>query len=150
MQKTIKFLDNHRFILVIIILFIISLLFFSIKTYLFFHHDFEVRTCSSPLDSEYCYYEDLIILKNPEEYKEKFFLKYKDEISTLKENYNLDEFNHYTAYYYDVAAHLQYEISQEYKVLSNFFKAYTNTYDLENFYLENNFYFNIFYHYNIQ
>ena len=148
-KKVINFLDHHRLVLIIGILLLIVILYFGINTILFFHHDFVSLSCTSDLDEEYCYHEDTIIFVNPEESKKNFFLKYDDEIEMLKEEYNLDEFNFYTAYYYLVAARLNYDTKEEYKILKNFFEIYANTYDLESFYIQNNFYFNLFYPYKI-
>ena len=67
----------------------------------------------------------------------------------LIEKYNLDEFNNYTAYYYLVASRLHYETNEEYKILVEFFEAYTNTYNMEKFYFDNTIYFNMFYPYKI-
>ena len=128
---------------------IITLLFLGINSYLFLHHDFIALTCTEELDDEYCYHDEIKILINPEESKNNFFEKYDDEIKMLQEKYNLEEFNNYTAYYYLVAARLNYDVNTEYKILQDFFEAYANTYNLEEFYLKNNFYFNLFYRYKI-
>ena len=75
--------------------------------------------------------------------------KYDEEIEDLKENYNLDTFEFYTAYYYQVSSDLIYELTGENKELKDFFEVYANTYDLENYYLKNNLYFRWFYRYKI-
>lgn len=86
---------------------------------------------------------------DPKKSKEKIFNNYKDEIKELQENLNLDDFGFYTAYYYQVASDLNYEIKKENKELKDFFEIYANTYDLENYYLENSIYFKWFYRYTI-
>ena len=144
-KKVINFFNRHRLVLILGILLVIVVVFLGVNTFLFFHHDFAALSCTSDLDEETCYHEDIVIFINPEESKENFFLKYDDEIEMLKEDYNLDEFNFYTAYYYLVAARLNYDTKEEYKILTTFFEKYANTYNLEEFYMEINFYFNLFY-----
>ena len=119
------------------------------NSYLFFHHDFLKLECTEEIDEEYCYHDDIEILKDPEKSKEAFFLQYEDLILDLQEEYHLADFNYYTAYYYFVAARLNYQITGSEKILQDFFLDYVNTYQLEDFYLENNFYFNLFYRYKI-
>ena len=148
-KRVINFFDRHRILLVFMILLLIVIIFIGINSYFFFHHDFEALTCTEDLDEEYCYHENTRILKDAENSKESFFDEYQEEIASLQEEYHLDEFNFYTAYYYQVASKLNYEITKEYKVLADFFEAYANTYDLEEFYKANNFYFNLFYRYKI-
>ena len=89
------------------------------------------------------------ILVEPEGSKETFFTEYQEEIEALKKKYRLDDFNFYTAYYYQVVSDLEYELTGENKELKDFFEVYANTYDLENYYLKNNLYFRWFYRYKI-
>ena len=70
-------------------------------------------------------------------------------MADLQEEYHLADFNYYTAYYYLVVARLNYDINSEYKILEEFFQNYVNTYQLEDFYFQYNFYFNLFYRYKI-
>lgn len=147
-KKIINFFDNHRLVLIITILFIICLLFFSIKTYLFFHYDFSNYPCDEQIDKEYCSHNDITILINPEKAKNTFFKEHAEKIQELKEEYNLPDFNFYTAYYYQIAAQLNYYNNNEEELL-NFFTTYVNTYDLQNFYLQNTLFFEIFYNYKI-
>ena len=148
-KRVINFFDQHRILLILLILFLIISIFIGVNSYLFFHHDFEVLVCTEEIDEDYCYHKNIKILKDPENSKEEFFAEYQDEIESLQEEYHLDEFNFYTAYYYQVASRLNYEINSEYKILKDFFEAYANTYNLEEFYKDNNFYFNLFYRYKI-
>ena len=148
-KRVVSFFDKHRLFLVLLILLVIVILFLGINSYLFLHHEFTALNCTEEIDEEYCYHNDTEIYKNPEESAYVFFEKYSDEIEELKENYNLDEFNFYTAYYYLVASRLHYEMNEEYKLLVEFFEVYANTYNLEEFYFDNTLYFNMFYPYKI-
>lgn len=148
-KKGINFLNEHRLLLIILILLLFIIIFFAVNIYLFFHHEFTAFKCSENINEEICYYNDLEILVNPESTKKAFFKRYDDEIEELKENYNLEEFNYYTAYYYLTAARLQYETKTEYKLLLEFFERYVNTYNLEDFYFDYVLYFNMFYRYKI-
>ena len=148
-KRIINFFDEHRIVLIFLILMLFVIIFLSINSYFFFHHEFVSLPCTKEIDDKYCYYEEIKIFKNPEKSKEDFFTKYDDEIKSLIDNYHLDEFGFYTAYYYLVASKLNYDINSEYKILQDFFETYVNTYNLEEFYLKNNFYFNLFYRYKI-
>lgn len=148
-KKVVNFFDSHRLFLVLLILLVVVILFLSINSYLFLHHEFKALDCTEEIDEEYCYHNDTKILKNPEESAYAFFEKYHKGIDELIEKYNLDEFNNYTAYYYLVASRLHYETNEEYKILVEFFEAYTNTYNMEKFYFDNTIYFNMFYPYKI-
>ena len=148
-KRVVNFFDEHRVVLIFLILILIVIIFLSINSNLFFHHEFESLTCTKEIDDEYCYHNDIKIFVNPEKSKEDFFTRYDDEIEKLIEEYHLDEFDFYTAYYYLVASRLNYDINSEYKILQDFFETYVNTYNLEEFYMENNFYFNLFYRYKI-
>lgn len=148
-KKVVSFCDKHRLFLVLLILIFIIILFLSINSYLFLHYDFKALNCTNNIDENYCYHDNKKILIKPESSKKEFFKKYEKVIQELKTKYHLADFNFYTAYYYLTASKLHYEINGEYKVLQDFFESYVNTYNLEEFYLKNNFYFNIFYHYKI-
>ena len=148
-KRVVNFFDEHRVVLIFLILILIVIIFLSINSYLFFYHVFESLTCTEEIDDEYCYHNDIKIFVNPEKSKEDFFTRYDDEIEKLIDDYHLDEFDFYTAYYYLVASRLNYDINSEYKILQDFFETYVNTYNLEEFYMENNFYFNLFYRYKI-
>ena len=148
-KRVVNFFDEHRVVLIFLILILIVIIFLSINSYLFFHHEFESLTCTEEIDDEYCYHNDIKIFVNQEKSKEDFFTRYDDEIEKLIDDYHLDEFDFYTAYYYLVASRLNYDINSEYKILQDFFETYVNTYNLEEFYMENNFYFNLFYPYKI-
>ena len=148
-KKVIKFFDHHRVILVLTILFVISALFIGINSYFFFHHDFIPSSCTSDHDEEYCYHEDTLILKDPEKKKEEIFEEYREEIEKLQEDYHLEDFSFYTAYYYEVASKINYEITGKDEELQKFFLDYANTYNLHQFFIDYNFYFNLYYHYKI-
>ena len=149
LNKIVKFLDQHRIILVVLILIIVSTTFLGINSYLFLHHEFLPLTCTDGINEEYCYSKKNKILVEPEGSKETFFTEYQEEIEALKKKYRLDDFNFYTAYYYQVVSDLEYELTGENKELKDFFEVYANTYDLENYYLKNNLYFRWFYRYKI-
>ena len=148
-KQVVNFLDNHRLLLVFLILCLIVLLFIGINSYIFLHHEFQALNCTENIDDEYCYHHDIKIFANPENSKTEFFTHNEEIIHELQEQYHLDDFNYYTAYYYLVASKLHYTTDQEYKILWDFFEIYANTYNLEEYYLENNFYFNLFYKYKI-
>lgn len=148
-KKLINFFDHHRLLLVLFLLLLIVIIFLGVNSYFFFHHDFKAFPCTEEIDDEYCYYENTKIFSNPEESKNKFFEQYQDEIENLQEEYHLKDFSFYTAYYYAIAAQLNYKITGEYKVLEDFFETYVNTYDLEDFYKEQSFYFNLYYRFKI-
>ena len=148
-KKVISFFDHHRIWLIVLILILIVLIFLGVKSYLFFHHEFTALTCTEGIDEEYCYHNNLEIFIDPEKSRNTFFEKYSNLIANLQEEYHLEEFNFYTAYYYLVAARLNYEINSDYKIFKDFFEVYANTYRLEEFYLDNNIYFDLFYPYKI-
>ena len=148
-KRIVNFFDKHRIFLVLFILLIIVILFLGVNSYFFLNHKFMPLNCTKEINEEYCYHNEVEILKDPESSKEAFFEKYSDEIEELEETYNLDEFNFYTAYYYLVASRLHYDMNEEYKILVEFFERYANTYNLEEFYFDNTLYFNMFYPYKI-
>lgn len=148
MQKIINYLDNHRLILVILILLVISIIFFSYKSYSFLHHEFKSLDCEDKIDDIYCKNNGLIILIEPEEEKNKIFKDYKKEIEKLKKDYNLKDFSFYTVYQYKVASEFNYYNGGK-EELYNFFTYYINTYNIEEFYHKNEFYFEIFYNYKL-
>lgn len=147
MKKVINYLDNHRIILVILILFIISAIFFGYKSFIFLNHEFKAFKCEEETKNIYCTYKNNQILNKPEEISN-ILKKYKKDLSKLQKEYKLKDFNNYTAYQYKVVALLNYYNGGN-KELYEFLEAYVNTYDLEKFYLENSFYFEIYYNYKI-
>ena len=144
LKKIISFFDRHRIILVIFILLIVTTTFIGIHSIIFLQHNFTALNCTKDSDEVYCYHDNIKILKDPVSYTEKFFKNNKSEINKLKKNYKLAEFNFYTAYYYEVASSI-YNNEELYE----FFKAYSNTYNLEEFYIKNNLYFELFYNYKL-
>lgn len=144
LKKIINFFDTHRVVLVFTVLLLISLVFLSIKSYQFLNHDFKPVECTKEIDNTYCYHNDLEILKEPEKYKLEFFKKNKESVNDLKKVYDLREFGYYTAYYYEVASSLYKD-----EELYEFFSKYSNTYMLEDFYLKNSLYFELFYNYKL-
>lgn len=149
MRKVIKFLDKHRLILVVLILLLITILFIGINSIIFLNHKFQNLKCTSDLDEIYCYNEDYQIYINPEKEKEKIFNEKEKEIKALKEKYNLPKFNFYTSYYYEVAALLNYNETNENEDLLVFFKNYNTSYEISDFYKKNTIYYDLFYHYKI-
>ena len=149
MKTLSKYLDKHRLILTLLILLIISIIFILVSLLLFLNHDFEAYECTKNKDEEICLYKSLEIFKNPIESKDKFFLEYQDEIKSLVKEYNLPEFNFYTAYYYELASNFDYQKNKRNETLNRYFKIYSNTYNLEKFYKRNNHFFSIFYPYKI-
>lgn len=148
LKTIIKFLDNHRLILVLLILFIISSLFLGINSLMFLNHNFKPLECTSNEDENYCYNNELKIFKNPTSSQKEFFETKKEEIAKLKNDYDLPEFNYYSAYYYEEASRLEV-INTGNEELFNFFNVFSNTYNLKKFYQKNNLYFDIFYKYKI-
>jgi len=148
-KKVINFLDKHRFILVLLILFLISLLFLSFNSIRFLSHDFKNLNCTKKIDNKYCYNNDNKIFINGKVEQKTFFEKNKKQINKLKKDYDLPEFNNYTSYYYEVASLLEYNSLNNKKELYNFFDIYNNTYNIESFYLKNSFYYEIFYPYKV-
>lgn len=148
-KRIINFFDNHRITLVILILFLITLAFVSIKSYLFLHHDFIPLNCMSNINDEICNHNNMIIFTNPEKSKSAFFAQYNPEINKLQETYNLPEFNYYTAYYYELVSEIDYKLKNGREELYTFFNQFSNTYSLNDFYLKNTLYFDIFYYFRI-
>ena len=79
----------------------------------------------------------------------KVFKEYEGEIKELVKEYDLPEFNFYTAYYYELASNFDYQKNKRNETLNKYFKIYSNTYNLEKFYKKNNLFFRIFYPYKI-
>lgn len=148
-QKIINFLNNHRLILVILILTLISLTFLTIKSIVFLHHKFNSFNCTQELDETHCFHNDIQILIEPEKTKEKVFKEKSKEIKELQQNYKLPKFSKYTSYYYEVASLMYFKETGEYEELVTFFKNYNRSYDIVNFYKKNVIYFDLFYHYKI-
>lgn len=149
MKKVINYLDNHRLILVILILLLIVIAFFSIKTILFLNHKFNNLDCTQDLDETYCYYKETKIFRNPEEKKEDIFKEKKEEINSLKEKYKLPSFNFYTSYYYEIAALLNFNETDENEDLLIFFTTYNASYKIAEYYKKNILYYDLFYRYKI-
>ena len=143
-----KYLDNHRFILILLILLSIVIIFLGTKSYLFLNHHFISLKFTANIDENYCWHKDLKILNN-NSYKDEFFLEHKDEIEKLIANYNLPKFSNYTSYYYEVVSNIDYKITSQNEDIYLFFKAYNNTYDITNFFRQNTLFFEIFYPYKI-
>lgn len=148
-KKVINFFDHHRILLVILILFILSISFMGIQSYLFLHHHFEALSCTKKKDETYCYHDDIQIFINPKETKETFFKENEEKIKELRTKYKLPKFNFYTAYYYEVASLMNYNETGENEDLLIFFKNYNRSYNLANFYQENVIYYELFYRYKI-
>lgn len=148
-KKLINFLNNHRVILVLLILLLISILFLSINSYRFLHHTFQNLTCTKKIDDIYCYHENIKIFQNVEKSQETFFKEKEKQIEELKERYDLPKWNKYTSYYYEIASLLDYKYGYCEEELYNFFHIYNNTYKISEFYKDNNFYYDIFYHFKI-
>ena len=87
MSKIIKFLDNHRLILILLILLVVSITFISIKSVIFLNHNFKKLECTNKKDEVYCYHDEKEIYINPEKEKEKIFQEKKVEINNLKKKY---------------------------------------------------------------
>ncbi len=149
MKKVISFLDKHRLILVLLILFLFSITFLSIKSIIFLNHKFTPLSCNKALDETYCFHDNIQILKNPNKDKEKIFKERKKEIKELKKKYKLPEFNYYTSYYYEVASLMHFTETGELEDLATFFKNYNRSYDIVNFYKKNIIYFDLFYRYKV-
>ncbi|MDE5539103.1 MAG: hypothetical protein K2J20_01280 [Bacilli bacterium] len=148
-RNVISFLDRHRVALVLIILFLISIIFLGVKSYLFLHHEFQNLECTSETFGYYCEHDDIQILANPIDDTKTFFEENKEEIKALNDKYSLPEFNFYTAYFYQIASEADYKIHDGSRDIYTFLESYCNTYDLKNYYIKNNFYFDIFYYFRI-
>ena len=144
MRKISNFLDKHRLILVLLILFMVVLIFIGVNLLIFFNYHFEALDCEKEINDEVCLVNNLEILKNPEETKKEIFLEYKNSIDSLKEEYNLPEFDFYTAYYYKLASNLDYSKNKRNMTLNDFFNRYCNSYSLDTFYKNNNIFYQIF------
>ena len=145
----VNFLNKHRIFLIILILLLISLSFLTIKLIIFKTYHFKPYSCTSLIDENTCYYNDLIILKNPNSYQKDIFLEYQNYLNDLVKTYNLPEFNNYTAYLYLLASNYDYNITNRNETLNIFFKNYVNTYNLKEFYQKNVIFYDIFYPFKI-
>ena len=123
-------------------------MFLSIKSIIFLNHDFKELKCTKKIDKTYCYYNDIKIYKNAEKERINFFEENKEKINYLIKEYKLPEFNKYTSYYYEVVSLIDIDLNQN-EDLYNFFEIYNNSYNIEEFYMKNNLYFEIFYPYKI-
>ncbi len=143
-KKVNNFLDGHRIILVLLILAIISAVFMIVNIYMFFNYKFVGLECIDKINQEVCLNNGKEILVNPEESKKTILKEYKESLANLKETYDLPEFNLYTAYYYTIASNLDYNKYERNEKLNTFLNQYTNTYDLEEFYKNNNLFYDLF------
>ena len=148
-KKVINFLDNHRLILALTMLLFLTLIFLLVAIFIFFHYNFKPLDCTKDIDDNLCFHDNIEILKEPDSYKNNIFKEYSSEINSLIKNYNLPEFNKYTAYYYKEVANLDYNKYKRNETLALFFTHYSNTYNLDNFYQTNNLFYEIFYPYKI-
>ncbi len=148
-KKISNFLDKHRLILVLSVLLLISLIFILVNLYIFFHYKFEALECPVNTKEETCINKDITILKEPEKKREEIFKEYEDNILELKEEYNLPDFNFYTAYYYTLASNIDYTKNERNITLNQFFNDYSNTYKLDEFYKNNNLFYQIFLPYKV-
>ena len=150
MKKIIDFLDKHRFLLILVILLFVCLVFFSFKSFKFLSYNFVPLKCEKNIDENYCFNNKKIILKNASREKSKFFKNNKKRINKIVKKYELPKFSVYTAYYYEVAALVNYNYTGRDKDILKFFEAYSNTYDLYNFYKNNIVLYDIYYPYKIK
>ena len=148
-QKIINFFDKHRLILILFILLIISLVFTLTKLYVFKNYNFSPFKCTSKIDDNTCLYKNTPILVNPNKTKEEIFKEYAFYIDKLKQDYQLPDFNYYTAYYYAEASNIDYNITSRNKTLNTFFNNYVNSYNLKKFYQNNSLFYEIFYPYKL-
>ncbi len=144
LKKAINFLDKHRFLLILSILFIIVLVFISIKSYLFLNYNFEALKCTKNKDDIYCYNKNVLIYKEPEKIKKDILAVYSNDIAKIKKEYELPDLDMYSFYFYQVVISLEHSKKNNLEDLLIFFKTYSDTYDLENFYIKNNFYYDLF------
>lgn len=148
-KKVISFFDRHRFILILTILFVIASIFLLINSLIFLNYEFKALECTKKIDDTYCYHNDTKILVDASESLKEFFNTYEEELNNLKKNFELPEFNYYTAYYYEKVALVNYEKNSEGEELYNFLQTYNRTYNIEAHYQKNNFYYEIFKPYKI-
>lgn len=148
-SKLNNFLLNHRLFLVLFILILISILFITLNLTLFFHHKFTALTCDTKKDEEICLNNKTEILSNPTKTLDNLFKEYAKEIKTLQDEYKLPEFNFYTAYYYLEASNYDLNKNNRNATLNTYLNLYINTYNLKEFYEQNNIYFSIFYPYKL-
>ncbi len=142
---SLNFFDKHRILLIFLLIFIFFGMFLGIKSLLFINHNFKALECKQELNAEKCYYENTLIFVNPAESKKKFFEEYYLEITNLKKNYELPEFNMHTAYFYEVASLLDYNMAEGKEEVYNFFKTFSDTYNLKDFYQKNIVFYDLFY-----
>ena len=144
-MSLINFLNKHRFLLIISILFLIVICFVIIKLIIFKTYNFKAYACTSLIDENTCLYNKTTILKEPDKYKEQVFKEYENYLNDLIKEYNLPEFNNYTAYLYLMASNYDYNLTNRNKTLNTFFNNYVNTYNLKEFYQKNSLFYDIFY-----
>ena len=145
MQKKISnFFDKHRIILGIFIILIIFLIFLGTNLYIFFNYNFKKLECTSNIDEYVCLSDNIEILVNPDKTKKEIFKEYENSIKDLQDTYDLPDFDLYTAYYYTLASNIDYNLNNRNMTLNNFFNQYSNTYNLEEFYKDNNLFYDVF------
>ena len=144
-MSLINFLNKHRFLLIISILFLIVICFVIIKLIIFKTYNFKAYSCTSLIDENTCLYHNITILKEPDKYEEQVFKEYENYLNDLIKEYNLPEFNNYTAYLYLMASNYDYNLTNRNKTLNTFFNNYVNTYNLKEFYQKNTLFYDIFY-----
>ncbi len=148
-KKVVSFFDRHRFIFVLVILFLVSFIFIGVKIFTFLNHKFEALSCKDKIKETTCMVGNKEIFLEPEEEINKLFKEYDKEIKDLKEQYNLPEFNFYTAYYYYLVSKIDYQMYGRNESIMDYLYIYINTYNLEEFYQKNNVFYEIFYPYKI-
>ena len=149
MSTIVNLLDKHRFLLVLFLLGIISLIFSAISFYIFINYKFTALECDNLKSNNTCLASNKEIFTNPRVSIENLFKEYNNEINILKKDYNLPDFNNYTAYYYYLASIHDYELNGRNETLMHNFKIYVDTYDLISFYENNNIYYEMFYPYKL-
>lgn len=144
-KKVCNFLNNHRIFLTLLLIFVTFGVFLGIKSLIFINHNFVKLECSKNLGQDTCYYGDNLIFINPDKSKQSFFESHIVEINDLKEEYELSDFNMFTAYFYKVASELDFKMSDGKEEVYTFFKIFSDTYNLEDFYLKNIVFYDLFY-----
>lgn len=144
-KKVLSFLDEHRVLLAILLIFITFGAFLGIKSLIFLNHNFVSLECSQEKLGDKCYHDEDIIFVDPDKSKNEFFLEHDQEITNLQEEYELPEFSMFTAYFYEVASELDFKMSDGREEIYNFFKVFCDTYNLEEFYLKNIVFYDLFY-----
>lgn len=145
MKKVINFWDNHRIILVLSILLIVAILFLGIKSLIFINYKFEKLECDSNIGEDKCYVGERVVLVNPMKSKKDFWENHEEEIDQLRLEYELPDFSMHTAYFYEIAALLDWKLADGKEEIYDFFKVFCDTFSLEDFYQKNIVFYDIFY-----